>query len=188
MVAVEQDTELLIEGCLANNRRAQEALYRQFYGFAMTIALRYSRDEHDAADIMSLAFVKIFKSMHSFDPAKGSLHAWIKRIIVNEGLDHIKSRNRFSENVEVETIAEPAIDNYALEQLGAEEIMNIVKRLPPATHAVFVLYAVEGYNHREIGERLQISEGTSKWHLSEARKFLQQQLSSKTIHGSKAQI
>jgi len=176
MQAVEQDIALLLEGCLANNRKAQEALYRQFYGFAMTIALRYSRDEHDAADIMSHAFVKIFKSIRSFDPEKGNLYAWIKRIVVNEGLDHIKSRERFSQNVEVESVAEPEIANTALEQMGAEEIMNLVKRLPPATHAVFVLYAVEGYNHREIAERLGISEGTSKWHLSEARKTLQTQI------------
>lgn len=180
MQTVEQDIELLIEGCLANKRKAQEGLFRQFYGFAMTIALRYSRDEHDAADILSLAFVKIFKSLHSYDSSKGSLHAWIKRIVVNEGLDHIKSRNRFSENVEIETVAEPEINNTVLEQMGAEEIMNMVKRLPPATHAVFVLYAVEGYNHREIAERLGISEGTSKWHLSEARKTLQKQLA--TLH------
>jgi RNA polymerase sigma-70 factor (ECF subfamily) len=95
---------------------------------------------------------------------------------VNEGLDHIKSRGRFSENVEVETVAEPSINNAALEEMGADEIMKLIQKLPPATHAVFVLYAVEGYNHREIGERLNISEGTSKWHLSEARKTLQKQL------------
>jgi RNA polymerase sigma-70 factor (ECF subfamily) len=143
----------------------------------MSIALRYSRDEMDAADIVSHAFIKIFKSIHSFDSSKGSLYAWIKRIVVNEGLDHIKSRTRFSENVELETVPEPHINNSVIEQMGAEEIMEIVKKLPPATHAVFVLYAVEGYNHREIAEKLNISEGTSKWHLSEARKFLQQQLS-----------
>ncbi|MGV3657823.1 MAG: RNA polymerase sigma factor [Chitinophagaceae bacterium] len=180
MQAVDTDIDFLLEGCRDNNRKAQEGLYRQFYGFAMTIALRYSRDEHDAADIMSHAFVKIFKSIKSFDEQKGSLHAWIKRIVVNEGLDHIKSRNRFSENVEVETVAEPQIANAALEQMGAEEIMNLIKKLPPATHAVFVLYAVEGYNHREIAERLNISEGTSKWHLSEARKTLQTQLQTYT--------
>ena len=176
MVAVEQDTELLLQGCLANSRKAQEALYRQFYGFAMTIALRYSRDEHDAADIMSHAFIRIFKSIKTYDATKGSLHAWIKRIVVNEGLDHIKSRSRFSLDVELETVAEPPINNTVLEEMGAEEIMNLIKRLPPATHAVFVLYAVEGYNHREIAEKLNISEGTSKWHLSEARKTLQKQI------------
>jgi RNA polymerase sigma factor (sigma-70 family) len=177
MVAVEANIQELLDGSLANKRKAQEALFRHFYGFAMSIALRYSRDEMDAADIVSHAFIKIFKSIHSFDSNKGSLHAWIKRIVVNEGLDHIKSRTRFSENVELETVPEPQINNSVIEQMGAEEIMEIVKKLPPATHAVFVLYAVEGYNHREIAEKLKISEGTSKWHLSEARKFLQQQLS-----------
>src|SRR5688572_26920367 len=176
MQTIATDIQELLDGCRANRRSAQEGLYRQFYGFAMTIALRYSRDEMDAADIVSHAFVKIFKSIHSFDSSKGSLHAWIKRIVVNEGLDHIKTRTRFSENVELETVPEPQINNSVLEQMGAEEIMDIVKKLPPATHAVFVLYAVEGYNHREIAEKLNISEGTSKWHLSEARKFLQQQL------------
>lgn len=176
MVAVETNIQDMLDGSLANKRKSQEALFRRFYGFAMSIALRYSRDEMDAADIVSHAFVKIFKSIHSFDSNKGSLHAWIKRIVVNEGLDHIKSRTRFSENVELETVPEPQINNSIIEQMGAEEIMEIVKKLPPATHAVFVLYAVEGYNHREIAEQLKISEGTSKWHLSEARKFLQQQL------------
>jgi len=177
VLAVEHDIDSLLEGCLENNRKAQEGLYRHFYGFAMNVALRYSRDEHDAADIMSHAFVKIFKSIKSYDSQKGSLHAWIKKIIVNEGLDHIKGRKRFSENVDVETIAEPEVNNAFLEQMGSEEIMNIIKKLPPATHAVFILYAVEGYNHREVSEQLGISEGTSKWHLSEARRILQQQLS-----------
>jgi RNA polymerase sigma-70 factor (ECF subfamily) len=176
MIAVEENIKDLLEGSLANKRRAQEGLFRQFYSFAMTVALRYSRDEMDAADIVSQAFVKIFKSINSYDPQKGSLHAWIKRIVINEGLDHIKSRNRFSENVELETVPEPEIKSAVLEQMGAEEIMDLVKKLPPATHAVFVMYAVEGFNHREIAEKLKISEGTSKWHLSEARKMLQKQL------------
>lgn len=177
MLAVEVNVQNMLDGSLANKRKAQEALFRHFYGFAMNIALRYSRDEMDAGDIVSHAFIKIFKSVHSFDSNKGSLHAWIKKIVVNEGLDHIKSRSRFSENVELETVPEPQINNSVIEQMGAEEIMEIVKKLPPATHAVFILYAVEGYNHREIAEQLNISEGTSKWHLSEARKFLQEQLS-----------
>jgi RNA polymerase sigma factor (sigma-70 family) len=176
VLAVEENIQELLEGSLANRRKAQEGLFRHFYSFAMTIALRYSRDEMDAADIVSHAFVKVFKSIHSFDSTKGSLHAWIKRIVINEGLDHIKSRTRFSEHLELETVPEPGVNNAIIEQMGAEEIMELVKKLPPATHAVFVLYAVEGYNHREIAERLNISEGTSKWHLSEARKTLQQQL------------
>lgn len=178
MYAVHNEIEELIQGCIDNNRRAQEMLYRQFYSFAMTVALRYSRDEADAADIMSHGFVKIFKSIRSYDASKGSLHAWIKRIIANEGLDHIKSRSRFSQAVELEEAEVPAINNSALESMGADDILSLVQKLPPATHAVFVLYAIEGYNHREIAEKLSISDGTSKWHLSEARKSLQKMLQS----------
>lgn len=176
MITATHDTEELIKGCRANQRGAQEQLYRQFYRYAMTIALRYSRDEMDAADIMSHAFVKVFKSMHSYDSSKGSLQAWIKRIVINEGLDHIKARERFSQHLELESVAEPEVNNNVLEQMGADEIMKLIHKLPPTTHAVFVLYAVEGYKHREIAEKLNISEGTSKWHLSEARKTLQEQL------------
>jgi len=176
MVAVEENIPEMLAGSLANKRKAQEMLFRSFYGFAMNVALRYSRDEMDAADIVSHAFVKIFKSLHSFDSSRGSLHAWIKKIVVNEGLDHFKSRTRYSENLELETVPEPEINNSILEQMGADEIMELVKKLPPATHAVFIMYAVEGFNHREIAAKLNISEGTSKWHLSEARKTLQQQL------------
>lgn len=175
-MSAEQNIQELIKGCLANDRKAQEGLYRMFYGFAMTIALRYSRDEMDAADIMSHAFLKIFKSMHSFSPDKGSLHAWIKRIVINEGLDHMNSRKKHIETIELETAEAPDISNTALESMSATEIMTMIRKLPPATHAVFVLYAIEGYNHREIAERLNISEGTSKWHLSEARKSLQKKI------------
>jgi RNA polymerase sigma-70 factor (ECF subfamily) len=176
MLTTEPDIAELVVGCRANQRRAQEQLYRQFYRLAMTVALRYSRDDMDAADIVSQAFVKVFKSIHSFDSSKGALQTWIKKIVVNEGLDHVKARERFSHNVELETVAEPVISNIVLEQMGADEIMKLIHKLPPATHAVFVLYAVEGYTHRQIAEKLSISEGTSKWHLSEARKSLQQQL------------
>lgn len=172
------DIQFMLDGCRANNRRAQELLYRQFYGFAMQIALRYSRDDADAADIVTEAFVKVFKSIRSFDDSKASFKTWLKTIVIHEGLDHIKARSRFGTEMELdfEASAAPNINNAAIEQLEAKELMTIIQQLPPATHAVFVLYAVEGYNHREIAEHLQISEGTSKWHLSEARKTLQEKL------------
>lgn len=172
------DIQFILDGCLANNRKAQELLYRQYYEYAMVIALRYSRDDADAADIVSEAFVKVFKSIKSFDPSKAAFKTWLKRIVINEGLDHFKARSRFGSEIELEleTTPAPNINNAAIEQLNAKELMTIIQQLPPATHAVFVLYAVDGYNHREIAEHLQISEGTSKWHLSEARKTLQEKL------------
>ena len=151
------------------------------YSFAMTVAMRYSRDEHDAADIMSLAFVKLFKSIASFDETKGNFHGWVKRIIINEALDHIKQQARFS-TTEFENANEPIINNAIVEATDAAEIMHFIKQLPPATHAVFVLYAIDGFPHKEIALQLNISEGTSKWHLSEARKNLQKKLGKNISH------
>lgn len=142
----------------------------------MTIAMRYAADTQDAADILSHAFVKMFRSIQSFDETKGSFHSWLKRIIINEALDHIKQRGRFSSQ-ELEEADEPPIQNTVIEKTDAAEIMQMIRQLPPATHAVFVLYAIDGYSHKEIAAQLNISEGTSKWHLSEARKNLQQKLS-----------
>ncbi|HLP37040.1 sigma-70 family RNA polymerase sigma factor [Lacibacter sp.] len=168
----------LIDGCKKRERKAQELLYRTMYGFAMNVAVRYARDEADAADIMSHAFVKIFKSISNYDSSKGSFYAWIKKIIIREGLEHIKGRNQFEE-IEIEDAELPSVTNNTVEHISAKEIMLLLKQLPPATHAVFVLYVIDGYNHREIAAQLQISEGTSKWHLSEARKKMQKKLSVK---------
>lgn len=172
----EAEIRIILEGCRKNDRRAQEVFYRMLYRFAMGTAMRYSRDESDAAEILSRAFVRIFKHVQTFDDSKGTIYSWVKRIVINEGLDHIKSRNKFQNEVEIENAVEPAIDNTALDRLNAAEIMTMIQKLPPATHAVFVLYAVDGFKHREIAEVLGISEGTSKWHLSEARKILQKQI------------
>lgn len=141
----------------------------------MAIAMRYAADEHEAADILGQAFVKMFRSIHSFDAAKGNFHGWLKKIIINEALDHIKQRSRFT-SLELDTVEEPFVNNSIIEKTDAAAILQLVRQLPPATHAVFVLYAIDGYTHKEIAMQLSISEGTSKWHLSEARKILQQKI------------
>jgi RNA polymerase sigma-70 factor (ECF subfamily) len=161
--------------CREGKRKAQEQLYRQLYGFAMAIAMRYATDEQEAADILGHAFVKMFRSIHSFDETKGNFHGWLKKIIINEALDIIKQRSRFT-SLEMDMAEEPAINNNIIEQSDAAAILQLVRQLPPATHAVFVLYAIDGYTHKEIAGQLNISEGTSKWHLSEARKILKQKI------------
>lgn len=174
---LEQETEILflIDRCKEGERRAQEQLYRKLYSFSMAIALRYSRDVNDASDILSHAFYKIFRSLKSYDKNKGQFHAWVKRIIINEALDHIKSRNVLVEDF-IEANDNTSITNSATHTIRVNEIMAEIQKLPPATHAVFVMYVIDGYNHREIAELLNITAGTSKWHLSEARRILQQRL------------
>jgi RNA polymerase sigma factor (sigma-70 family) len=165
----------IIQDCITGKKSAQEKLFRQSYVFAMTIALRYARDEHHAADILSIAFNKVFKYLHRFDSQKGNFTSWLKRIIINEALDFIKQADKLSTQ-EISEAAEPIIDNNIVQQIEVAAIMQLIRQLPPATHAVFLLFAIDGFSHKEISEQLNISEGTSKWHLSEARKFLQQKI------------
>jgi len=169
------DISLLIEGCKRNERKAQEALYRHFYPFAAAIALRYVKSNDDMADVVSLAFIKLFKAITTFDTKRGTFHAWFKTIVIHEALDHLKAQSKF-DNQEMADAEDISVDNTALDRMSTGEIMNMIQKLPPATHAVFVLYVMEGYNHREIAQQLNISEGTSKWHLSEARRSLKQQI------------
>jgi RNA polymerase sigma-70 factor (ECF subfamily) len=170
------DISSIIEGCKRNERKAQEALYRHFYPFAATIALRYVKSNDDMADVVSLAFIKLFKALPTFDTRRGTFHAWFKTIVIHEALDHLKAHSKFIDSQEVTGAEEISVDNTALDRMSTGEIMNMIQKLPPATHAVFVLYVMEGYNHREIAQQLNISEGTSKWHLSEARRSLKQQI------------
>ena len=177
---MEQDLTNIILDCRNGNRKAQEQLYRQLYGFAMSIAMRYATDEHEAADILGHAFVKMFRSIQSYDATKGNFHGWLKKIVINESLDHIKQRSRFA-SLELDTVEEPFINSNIIETTDAAAILQLVRQLPRATHAVFVLYAIDGYTHKEIAAQLNISEGTSKWHLSEARKILQQKINALKI-------
>lgn len=166
----------LINGCINDDRRAQELLYKQFYGPMSTICLRYTRNQEDAIEVLHNGFLKVYKNIHTYDAAKASLYTWIRTIIVNSAIDFIRQRGKFYNHIELEKAEEPAIDADAVQRMSSRELLRLVQQLTPATQGVFNLYVIEGYNHREIANLLGISEGTSKWHLSEARKQLQQLL------------
>lgn len=166
----------LINGCINNDRRYQEQLYKQFYGPMASICLRYTRNQEDAIEVLHNGFLKVFKNIHTYDVTRASLYTWIRTIVVNAAIDFIRQRSHFQNRADLEKIEEPSIDAEAIHRMSATELLQLVQQLSPATKAVFNLYVVEGYNHREIGNLLGISEGTSKWHLSEARKQLQQLL------------
>jgi RNA polymerase sigma factor (sigma-70 family) len=166
----------LINGCINNDRKAQELLYKHFYGPMASICLRYTRNEHDAVEVLNNGFLKVFKNIQQYDGTKASLYTWIRTIMVNSAIDFIRQRDRQKRHMEISIVAEPQIDSEVIQKLNAEELLKLVRKLPPATQAVFNLYVIEGYNHKEIGTVMGISEGTSKWHLSEARKQLQKLL------------
>ena len=139
----------------------------------MNLCLRYTKNEVDAMEALNTGFYKVYKNIHRFDATKASLYTWIRTIIINSCLDLVKRNQQFSVMGELEQAAEINVPPAAIAGMSATEILKLVRELPPATQAVFNLYVMEGFNHNEIATLMKISSGTSKWHLSEARKKLQ---------------
>lgn len=160
-------------GCLQQKRRSQEQLYKQFYRSMMAVCIQYTMNEQDAVEVLNLAFYKVFTRAKSYDSSKGALYTWIRKIVIRSCLDHLASRQHLYNTKQIETDNAISIDADILHKLNAEEILNLLRRLPPATKAVFNLYAIEGYDHNEIAHLLNISAGTSRWHLCEAKRLLQ---------------
>lgn len=167
----------IVRGCIINDRMAQEQLYKQFHGPMASICMRYTRNEHDAIEVLHSGFLKVFKNIDRFDPAKASLYTWIRTIMVNTAIDFLRQKSRwYVSHGELEKVETGGVDPEAVDRLSVQELLKLVQQLPPATQAVFNLYVIDGYTHKEIGTLLGISDGTSKWHLSEARRLMQSYL------------
>ena len=159
--------EELVAGCLANDRKWQELLYRKYFPSMMGMCLRYASDREEAMTIVNDGFLRVFKKIHLFS-GKGSLEGWIRRLVWHSLADHYRKQARYLRFLVCEEHDAPIFDSPA-DNLYAEDILNLVEKLPPASREVFRLYAIEGYSHAEIGKLLGISDGTSKWHLNAAR-------------------
>ena len=169
----EPEQQHLIEGCIKGNRSAQEALYKAYYKAMMTICLRYTKSEEDAVEVLNTGFLKVFQNIKRYDPAQANLYTWIRTVVVNGCLSFVKKKMNAEKHYELNG-ADVHVPAEVISKLKASALLALVRSLPPATAAVFNLYVVEGYSHKEIADMLTISSGTSKWHLSEARKQLQQ--------------
>lgn len=142
----------------------------------MVICLIYTKNDNDAVEVLNSGFLKVFLNFKKYEPLRGSLYTWIRKIIINTCLDFLKAQAKAENHKELSNAVEVNISAEAILKMDAGMLLDLVRKLPPATQAVFQLYVVEGYNHKEIGRILHISDGTSKWHLSEARKSLQQMI------------
>jgi RNA polymerase sigma factor (sigma-70 family) len=172
----------IIEGCKNDDRKAQEQLYRSYYRAMMTLCLRYTKNEPDAMEALNSGFYKVYKNISRYDNKKASLYTWIRTIILRSCLDMVQKNQSVMITEEMEQAANIHVPPAAIAGLSAAEILQLAHALPPATQAVFNLYVIEGFTHPEIAGLMQISEGTSKWHLSEARKKLQNMIKSAGNH------
>jgi RNA polymerase sigma-70 factor (ECF subfamily) len=171
--SAEDDIQIVIKGCIKNDRKAQEQLYKRFYQAMMALCVRYTKDSEDAIEVMNDGFLKVFRNIGNYQPEKASVYTWIRTIIIHTAIDFLRKQQAYPETSGFnDGVDEPSIDNEALQKFSGEEMLRMIRQLPAATGLVFNLYAVDGFTHREIGTLLSISEGTSRWHLSEARKQL----------------
>ncbi len=158
----------LIAACLSEERWAQKELYEKHYGKMMGICLRYSNNAEDAKDIINEGYIKVFRYLHRYKVGT-SLVGWIRRIMINTSIDFYRKAIRHrTEDIEyaenTKATGEDPISNHS-----AQEILGLIQKLPPSYRAVFNLYAIEGYSHREVATQLGISESTSRSNLVKAR-------------------
>ncbi|HMQ48195.1 MAG TPA: sigma-70 family RNA polymerase sigma factor [Saprospiraceae bacterium] len=162
----------IIDGCLSNDRVAQELLYRRYFDTMFRMCMRYTNDTDTAMEILNTGFLRVFKKLDTY-AFNGSFEGWIRRIVFHSLSDYFKKNAKPVYFLDIEDRDTPVKTN-ALHNLYLEDILKLVELLPEATRDVFYLYAIEGYSHVEIAKLNNISVGTSKWHLSNARQRLKQ--------------
>lgn len=166
------DDELLIEGCLKQDRRSQELLYKKYSKRMFGVCLGYAKDHDSAKEILQESFIKVFNKIKDYK-SEGSLEGWIRRLVVNTAIDHHRKSSRlYVSNMGDERIE--SVENEVLEQFNSEELLDLIRKLPEGYRVIFNLSVVEGYSHEEIGEQLGITPSTSRSQLARARKLLQE--------------
>ena len=173
--------EILIEGCVKGDSGSQEKLYRQFSAAMYGLCMQYASSEEDAQDILQDGFVKVFKKIGQVKEAK-AFPGWIRRVMINTALERYRSQVVMQRIDEDPLVLNDQITDDVLDELNAEALVMMIRELPPRYRMVFNLYAIEGYSHKEIGEMLGISDGTSKSNLSRARAILQEKV--KKVYGN----
>lgn len=164
--------EEILKGCKKNKRQFQEILYRKYAKKMYGICLSYVGDRDLAQDVLQDSFIKIFDKIKGFNLV-GSLEGWIRRIVSNTAIDYVRKQSRLQNYItEKEEIEDEVYEPNALQQLQTQDVLIQVARLPDGARVVFNLYALEGYTHKEIAEKLNITEGTSKSQFNRARKLL----------------
>ena len=162
----------LVKECLKNNAAAQRELYDRFASLMLAVCYRYTKSVADAEDVLQDAFVRAFKSLHQYK-GEGDLGAWIRRIVVPTAINFLKKNSRYNaELVFGEEHLHAVSTHHPQVNLEAKELADLIRQLPSGYQTVFNLYAVEGYNHFEIGALLGIAESTSRSQYARARALL----------------
>lgn len=170
----EQEEIQLILGCINNDRKSQELLYKKYFRKMYHMCTRYTNEPDIICAIINDAFLNVFKNIQKYEN-RGVFENWIRKITFNTLADYFRKENKQIKFILIDHIQEPSNTQFNLSDTwDYDDLIAKIDLLTGFFRIVFIKYAIEGYSHKEIGEKLQISEGTSKWYLSEARKKLQQ--------------
>lgn len=181
----EQKTELqeLIQGCIRNDRSAQEKVYRLFYPRMMALVKRYIDQDEQAEEVLNNGFLRAFQKVEQY-AFQGSFEGWLRKIVFHSVSDYVKQNIRYREKIVLVEKDEYIRQDHA-DKLYYKELLQLVQSLPIATRTVFNMYVMEGLSHKEIAKVVGISEGTSKWHLSEGRRILKDKIEKLQLHYNK---
>ncbi|TXG38947.1 RNA polymerase sigma factor [Seonamhaeicola maritimus] len=177
----------IIEQCKQNNRKAQLQLYNQYCDGMYIVAHRFLKDANDAEDVVQEAFIKAFTKLHQYK-AEVTFGAWLKRIVVNKSIDFLKSKKQHLvelDAVSLKVVDTPIEDKWLVDDaITLDDVKQAINKLPDKYQYVVMLYLIEGYDHQEISEILNISEVASRTQLSRGKVKLQELLTLKS-HGAR---
>ncbi len=174
------ELEQLIQGCIRNERAAQEKLYRLFYPKMMALVRRYIDHDEQAEEVLNNGYLRAFQKIKQYN-FQGSFEGWIRKIVFHAVADYVKQNAKYSNQILLVEKDELVHKDHA-DKMYYDQLVRLVQALPDATRTVFNMYVMEGFTHKEIGNIVGISEGTSKWHLSEGRRILKEKIEKLELH------
>jgi len=169
----------LIKDCIDRKSNAEYELYKITYSYLMSICIRYTKSESRAKEVLNIGFYRVLNNLGKYRP-EVPFKSWIRKVVINTLINEYKKEKIHYNNLEY-------VDNYfdtdkhadineAITRLDVKEIYLLIAGLPLINQQIFNLYFIDGFKHREIAELLNISEGTSKWHLSIAKEKLKEMI------------
>lgn len=162
----------LIKQCIAGKPLAQKQLYEQYSRKMMGVCMRYAGNYDEAKDVLQDGFIKLFEKLSTYS-GTGSFEGWMRRIFVNTALDAYRKNKQERALLDIDDVGYYlSVKELVTDEMAAEDLMKILQTIPTGYRAVFNMFAIEGYSHKEIGEMLGITESTSKSQYSRARDFL----------------
>ena len=168
----DNDLPSIIRACRVNDPRAQRTLFKQFFGYAKSICLRYTSSSEEAEDVLNEGFLKVFQNMEKYDETL-PFKAWLRTILVNTAISHYRRNSRFDQHTSLDAGEQVAFNDDMVDQIAAEEILALVQQLSPTYRTVFMMHVVDGYSLHEIAGLLEHNEATVRSNFSRARQKLQ---------------